>query len=286
MTSQSKKSILCPNCRRLIGADQPRCPYCGLASPGAKWKNHPWIHQWLGSDQLLHLVIYVNVGMFIISLLLHPAGLGLSMNPLTVFSPSDQSLFLLGATGAIPIDRYHRWWTLVAANYLHGGILHIFFNMMALKQIGPVVIQEYGPSRMLVLYALTGMIGFWVSYLVGIPLTLGASASVCGLIGAMLYYGRSRGGVYGRMLFKQIGGWVIGLFCFGLIVPGINNWGHGGGLVAGVVLGFLLGYQEKKRERQGHKLLAAGCALLTAGVLIWAVFSSISYLVARAYVLG
>jgi rhomboid protease GluP len=65
--------------------------------------------------------------------------------------------------------------------------------------------------------------------------------------------------------------WVVFLFVFGFVVPGINNWGHGGGLLAGIGLGFLLGYREKRRENILHKLLARSCALATLLVLAWAV---------------
>ena len=97
---------------------------------------------------------------------------------------------------------------------------------------------------------------------------IGASASVCGLVGAILYYGKSRGGIYGKNLYRQVGVWVVFLFIFGLVVPGINNWGHGGGILAGIIFGYLLGYQEKKRENFFHKTLAAVCLIGTAVVLI------------------
>lgn len=130
---------------------------------------------------------------------------------------------------------------------------------------------------MFVIYTVSGIIGFWVSYLAGIAFTIGASASVCGLVGALLYYGKSRGGIYGRNLYRQIFMWVVFLFIFGLIVPGINNWGHGGGILAGIIFGYLLGYQEKKRENLLHKTLAGLCAMVTLAVLIWAVGTSVYY---------
>jgi rhomboid protease GluP len=120
-----------------------------------------------------------------------------------------------------------------------------------------------------------GVIGFFISYLAAVPWTIGASASVCSLAGALLYYGKSRGGVYGRALYKQIGIWVIILFLFGIMVPVINNWGHGGGIAAGIGLGFLLGYQERKKENVFHKLLAGSCALITVLILGWAVLAGI-----------
>jgi rhomboid protease GluP len=94
-------------------------------------------------------------------------------------------------------------------------------------------------------------------------------------VGAILYYGKSRGGTYGTALYKQVGVWVVFLFVFGFLVPGINNWGHGGGIAAGLLLGFLLGYQERRPERLWHKWMAAICAVSTLLVLIWAVFSAL-----------
>jgi rhomboid protease GluP len=132
-------------------------------------------------------------------------------------------------------------------------------------------------NRLISLYTLGGVIGFFVSYLAGVQFTLGASAAVCSLIGASLYYGKSRGGTYGQAIYKQISGWVVGLFIFGFLVPGINNWGHGGGLAGGIILGYLLGYQERTREKAVHKTLAIVCIGLTILVLVWAVISSFYY---------
>ena len=215
--------------------------------------------------------------MFAISLIFNLRLPGLSFNPLTVFAPDNQSLLLLGATGTIPIDRFHRWWTLISANYLHGGIVHILFNMLAFNQLAPLVNREYGTYRMIVIYTVAGIIGFLVSYMAGVSFTIGASAAVCGLMGASLYYGKSRGGVYGRIIYKQIGGWAVGLFLFGLIVPGINNWGHGGGICAGAALGFLMGYQERKMQNNFHRILAGGCIALTVIALGWGVVSASYY---------
>ena len=130
---------------------------------------------------------------------------------------------------------------------------------------------------MVILYFLTGIIGFLVSYLAGVELTIGASAAVCGLIGASLYYGKSRGGIYGQVIYRQIGAWALGIFIFGLLVPSINNWGHGGGMVAGAMLGFLLGYEEKRRERLFHRILAGLCVVATLLILIWAIGSGIYF---------
>ncbi|MDR3566891.1 MAG: rhomboid family intramembrane serine protease [Syntrophobacteraceae bacterium] len=274
MEGQSRNSLLCPKCARLVSIDEERCPYCGLAHPGSRWKNISFGRGLFASNRIVTNIIALNVGMFLLSILIRPGSIALSANPLHFLSPSSQSLILLGATGTIPIARFHMWWSLLSANYLHGGILHIFFNMMALWQIGPLVVQEFGAYRMFSIYTLSGIAGFLLSYLVGVPLTLGASAAVCGLIGATLYFGKSRGGQYGQMVYQQVIGWVIAIFAFGFLVPGINNWAHGGGLACGVLAGYLLGYQERRGENLYDKLLGAICAAATLAVLFWSLLWS------------
>jgi rhomboid protease GluP len=277
MTNDQKKSILCPNCRKLISVDEPSCPYCGVARPGSRWKYNPWTRGFTQPDQLIKMIIYTNVAMFVASLVLGPRQFDLSSNPLSLLSPDNRSLLLLGASGTIPLGRLHRWWTILSANYLHGGVLHLLFNMVALNQIGFLIIQEYGSYRMFAIYTLSGIFGFLISYLAGIPITIGASAAVCGLIGAAIYYGKSRGGSYGYTIYRQVGGWAVTIFLFGLLVPGVDNWAHGGGMAAGAALGFLLGYRERKRENLFHKSLSGACLGLTVLVLCWALASGTYY---------
>ena len=163
----------------------------------------------------------------------------------------------------------------MSANYLHGGILHILFNMLALRQLIPLVGALFGINRLIVLYTLTGVAGFWVSYLADIPFTIGASAALCGLIGATLYYGKSRGGLFGRAIYRQVGGWAIGIFIIGLLIPGINNWGHGGGMAAGALLGYVLGYRENREDQAWHAALAGVCVAATGLVLVWMLWSGL-----------
>jgi rhomboid protease GluP len=274
MENHERRSMLCPNCRKLISLDEPSCPYCGLRAPGSRWRKTFSFQGLLRGDQLTRSIMYLCGGMFILSLVMNPASTGFSMNPFSFLSPGNESLFLLGATGTYPIDQFHRWWTVVAAIYLHGSILHILFNMMAFNQIAPFIVQEYGTSRMVSIFTLSGIGGYLASYFAGIPFTLGASGAVCGLIGAALYYGKSRGGAFGQMVYRQVGGWALGIFMFGFLVPGINNWAHGGGLLFGALTGALLGYQERFRESSVHQIVAAICVVATLGILIWAVGSA------------
>lgn len=273
-----KKSLLCPRCRRLISSDEPACPYCGLSDPGSWWKKTFSGSPLKEPENAVRILIYVNAAFFILSILLRPGQIGMSGNPLTFLSPSNESLLLLGATGTIPIQVYHQWWSLVAASFLHGSILHIFFNMMALRQLGPFIIHEYGLNRFFIIYVMSGAAGFFLSYLAGIPFTIGASAGLTGLIGAIMYYGKSRGGFYGQAIYKQALGWVVGLVLFGLFIPGINNWAHGGGLAAGLFFGFVLDYLDRRPESLADRLIGNTVMVVTAAVLFWAVLRTALFL--------
>ena len=277
MVKLQSQAILCPGCRRLINRDEPACPHCGLKRPGSWWNrlSQGGVND---VDQVTRAIIYVNIGMYVISLFLNPLSVGFSLDPFRFLSPSKGSLFFLGATGTMPIGQYNRWWTLISANYLHGGVLHLVFNLLAFKQLASFTLREYGVYRMVSIYTLGGMMGFLISTLAGVPFTIGASAAVCSLIGSAIYYSKHRGGAYGQALYRQLGGWALGIFLFGLIVPGINNWAHGGGFLAGIAAAHWLGYHEKRRESLLHRWVGMACMIGTGIVLLWAVCSSFVFL--------
>lgn len=273
MPTTVKTSLLCPSCRKLISADEPACPYCGLKAPGARWRRG-FSSLNILSRHLVQILIGTNVAFYLLSLLVAPAGIGITANPMSFLSPAGDALFQLGATGTLPIAYYGRWWTLVSASFLHGGLLHLFFNMAALWQLGPFVQQIFGANRFIIIYSVSGVAGFLLSYLAGVPFTIGASASLCGLIGTILYYGKSRGGFVGESVYRQAMGWIIGLVLFGILIPGINNWAHGGGIVAGLLLGFVLGYEEQNGEPAWLRWVSGVIFIGTALVLLWAIFQA------------
>lgn len=276
MRRPARKSILCPNCRKLISADEPRCPHCSIKTPGSPFKNNPLTRSWGQGDQLVRLVIYANMGMFIFSLLISKGIMTGGFNPLSMLSPSPPGLAVLGATGTIMVQDAG-WWTLVSASYLHGGVLHIFFNMMAFNQIAPLITRLYGTYRFFTIFTVSGIGGFFISYLSGIAITVGASAALCGLIGAAIYYGKSRGGLFGQTIYKQVGGWAIGILLIGFMIPQINNSAHIGGMVFGGLSAYMLGYHEKKREGATHRIYATACMVVTILVLILALFRGVRY---------
>ncbi len=276
MGPMDRKSVLCPNCRRLISTDEPRCPHCGIARPGSPWKNNPVTRGWSDGQQMIKIIIYVNVAMFIVSLFIGKQSYQIGFNPLLMLSPGPEAFYILGATGTRLVHDVG-WWTVVSANYLHGGVLHIFFNMMALYQIAPLISKLYGSRRFIAIFTLSGVGGFLVSYYMGIRITVGASAALCGLIGAALYYGKSRGGLFGQAISKQIGMWALFIVVSGFMIPQVNNAAHIGGMLAGALIAAVLGYNERSRERLVHRYLAAACVVITILVLLWALFRGLLY---------
>ncbi len=272
-----RQSILCPNCNLLISLSEPRCPHCGLRYPGAAWRRVAVFRLLADPGILIKTIIGANIALYVLALIFSPRSIGFGFNPFGILAPSEQSLLVLGSSGTYPIDQFGRWWSVVSAGYLHASLLHIFFNMVALRQLAPIVTNEFGTSRMFVIYTFGSIVGFVVSYLVGVPETVGASAGVCGLMGALLYYGRSRGGTYGSALFRQVGMWVVLMFLFGFAARGINNWAHAGGIATGALTALMLGYRERQREGSAAKTLAAVCLVVTVVVLAYAAATGVYY---------
>ncbi|MEA3332846.1 MAG: rhomboid family intramembrane serine protease [Pseudomonadota bacterium] len=269
-------SILCPGCRKLISRDEEYCPYCGLKRPGKRLPD--LFRRWSATPaEIVRPLIIINVVFYLLTLLLAPIQIGGLHNPLNFLSPGNQSLLIVGATGSMPVFHLHRWWTLISASFLHGSLLHLLFNMVALNQLGRITADIFGLHRFLIIYIVSGVVGFYISTLAGVMFTIGASASICGLIGALLYYGKSRGGEFGNLVVSQVRGWIVGLVIIGFLLPAINNWGHGGGLLGGLVFAALLGYQERRPAGRGIRQLALLVVLFTLAILGWAAFQSSFY---------
>lgn len=267
--------ILCPSCGRLTNADAPVCLICGRRHPGM-WGFAGAFRALTRIRNFTSAVTVACVTLYVVSLVFDPAAALRPRGPLEVFSPSGLALQALGMAGAAPWRLGH-WWTLLTAIYLHGGLLHLLFNVLWIRQLGPAVEEVYGPARLVVIFTLAGAAGFVLSNLVGVHLTVGASGSIFGLLGALVAYGQRRGGVFGRLALRQYGQWALILFIFGLL-PGtaINNWAHAGGFLGGALVGFLLSFEDRRSESVLDRLLAtAGIALTLAGfgLALWTAFT-------------
>jgi rhomboid protease GluP len=134
-------------------------------------------------------------------------------------------------------------WRLFTPMFLHGSIYHILFNMYALANIGPGLERHYGHARFLTLYVLGGFAGNVMSFLLTSSDSLGSSTAIFGLLGAeaVLLYQNKR--MFGGMAQRALSN-VLTIAVINLIIgmsPGIDNWGHVGGLIGGTLFAWLGG---------------------------------------------
>jgi rhomboid protease GluP len=167
--------------------------------------------------------------------------------------------FALGLQSNWMIRYAGEWWRILTAVFCHGGLIHLLFNASFLVWLGKDLEETFTPSGAVIVFFGSGLMGGFVSYLAPVN-TVGASGALFGYLGALLYYAKGRGGVYGERLFKQVGTWTIYCFVFGLLV-GANNWGHAGGFVGGGLVAHLIGW-DHSRLRRTRGLLAVLCLLL------------------------
>ncbi|HXB57080.1 MAG TPA: rhomboid family intramembrane serine protease [Vicinamibacteria bacterium] len=276
---QTSGSVLCPSCGSLVGVKDEQCLICGRRNPGL-WGFTTLLRR-LGTDLgFVPMVLWGCGALYIATLAADPEGIRMQ-GLLALVSPSAESLLRFGASGAIPVFRRGRWWTVLSAGWLHGGILHIGFNMMWVRDLAPAIAHLYGPARTVIIYTASGATGFLASslagrylffmprFLRGAGLTIGASASIFGLIGALLYYGR-RGG--SALISQQAKSWALTGLAFGFLMPGIDNWAHLGGLAGGYLTARWL--DPLLPERGDHTTLALVCLLVSAAsivvsILLW-----------------
>ncbi|HXH83480.1 MAG TPA: rhomboid family intramembrane serine protease [Candidatus Tectomicrobia bacterium] len=273
MFRKTSGAILCPSCGRLTNADAAVCLVCGRRRPGLWGFAGPL--RALFRRSFTDVVTIACIVLYVASLVIDPSAALRSRGLFSLFSPSGAALSALGGAGAAAWEA-GRWWTLVTAIYLHGGVLHILFNLLWIRQLGPAVEEIYGPARLVVIFTAAGAAGFMLSTLVGHWLTVGASGSIFGLLGALVAYGYRRGGTYGTLMLKQYGQWALILFVFGLLPgTGIDNWAHAGGFAGGFVTAWVLSFAERQNERGVDHLLAAaalGVTVLGFVLALWTAF--------------
>jgi len=134
-----------------------------------------------------------------------------------------------------------QYWRLIAPILLHGSLLHIGFNMYALYVLGPGLERNFGHLPFLALYLAAGFAGFVVSFLLTPSASLGASTAIFGLLaaqGVLLYRNRHIYGERATLALRSLLNIAIINLLIGLS-PGIDNWGHMGGVLGGVLFAWI-----------------------------------------------
>jgi rhomboid protease GluP len=227
----------------------------------------------IGADfGFAQVVVGACVTLWVVTLLMSGGAIGTG-GILSALSPSTAVLLLFGASGAYPVFGLGHWWTVLSAGWLHAGLLHIAMNMYWVWQMGPAITELFGPARTVIIYTAGGVAGFALSSIAGayfpnLPLlhaaslTIGASAPVFGLIGALYHYGRTGSSVVKQMAVSIM----VQALIFGLLVPGIDNYAHLGGFAGGYLTSAFL--NPMSRERGDHMIVAMLCLAATALAIV------------------
>jgi len=273
---------MCPNCRGLIERKASVCPLCGVQARPARARGSSDA----GSNRILGIIpipgtatatlIAVNIALFGISWYLTQVaasavagsspGFG-SIEPGVIFRLGGKLGDLYGGS----IIYKGQWWRLVTANFLHFGLIHIFMNLWCLIDLGPMAESLFTKAKFVVMYLATGVFGFFLSAWAGRGFSAGASAAVLGLIGVLIgasfHHGR-----LGKDFRGQLWRWVIYIGVLGIFGPlfglgGIDNYAHFGGLVSGLLLGYVVpdGEPNTRREEILWDSLATISVLIIAG---------------------
>lgn len=172
-------------------------------------------------------------------------------------------------------------WRLITPVLLHGSLLHIAFNMYALFAVGPSLERHYGHWRYLVLYLIGGFAGNTLSFLLSSNPSVGASTAIFGLVAAetvFILMNRALFGSRARSILINLVVIIVVNLAIGMS-PGIDNWGHLGGLLGGAIFAWMGGPLLKVQTTiNGYELVdvrtkrdVTWAAMLSAGLFLAAV---------------
>ena len=269
---QQPRPKICPACGALVGISATRCHECGASlrfSLAALSKKFSGL---FGEQEtpVTSALLIANFLMFGVTwVLTAQAGEAGGLHTLT--GMSGAASYQLGASlPLLFLLQEHQWWRLVTAMFLHGGLIHIGFNMMTLMQFGPALEELYGSARYLFLYVVTGAFGFLASAWMG-HFSVGASGALLGLIGAMLAVTSKRGGSFIRELRSRLITSVAILFMIGFWGGlGVDNSAHIGGFAVGFLLGKIYTDRQPMNAAERNRAQALGWL---AGIVIVASFA-------------
>jgi rhomboid protease GluP len=172
------------------------------------------------------------------------------------------------------------YWRLITPMFLHGSLMHIAFNMYALYIFGPGLERHFGRTRFIILYFLAGFSGNIFSFIFSDSPSLGSSTAIFGLIGAQavfLYRNKDLFAGVGQRALSQIV-MIAAINLFIGLSPGIDNWGHIGGLIGGASFTALAGpllalkgfspYQTISDQRESREIYLVSLGLAVFLILL------------------
>ncbi|MEG1457032.1 MAG: rhomboid family intramembrane serine protease [Bacilli bacterium] len=182
---------------------------------------------------------YVTYGLILLNVLIY--GLMLIGNNNAFISNFASQAYLV---------RSGEVYRLLTYAFLHGSILHLFFNMYALYIIGPQIEKYYGKGKYLIIYLLSAVMGGVFSCVFSNNFSVGASGAIFGLFGSLLYFSYNFRATIDGMLRSSILPVIIVNLFLGFLIPNIDIAGHIGGLVGGFLLSMAVGINNKTKKHE------------------------------------
>lgn len=268
-------SRICPHCGKLNSAEDTSCFYCKKRFPSAAQAS---LGGFLGSfsadgspgTKLMVLLCLVVYGLLMAS----DGPLRLDLSLVGRFKMSS----LLRAGVIVGKLVYFEPWRLLSAVFLHLGLLHIVMNLFALVGLGREIERRYGTARFLVLFTLTGILGFvasqgWYELRYGdSPPTAGASGAIFGLIGAQV------GALWGQRdpsWKRHLVNYLLGAMIWNFVMP-MNTAAHLGGFFVGVLTARLFEAQRRpERLAVPLRVLAGICVVASVASLVLSAWSPV-----------
>jgi len=257
---------MCPHCRAFITTKDRVCPYCNEAVGPRVEPRDEGVRVLGGLIPHVRfntaLILLINVGLFLATALFSMR-LG---NSQAFWNIDTTTLRAFGSKWDFALA-HGELWRLVTAGFLHGGLLHIGMNMWVLFDLGAQVEEVYGGARMLVIYFLSTIGGFYLSWQRSLSDSVGASAALMGLMGAMIAFGLISRSAIGAEIRSMYLRWVVIILVMGFVAQTrTDNWAHIGGLTTGFGVAYLAGTpMYKSRGVELFWRLAAAVAILLTG---------------------
>jgi len=161
---------------------------------------------------------------------------------------------------------------LITSIFLHGGILHLVFNMYALYIIGPQLESFFGKVKFIIIYLGSAICGNLLSmlFLSSRYVSVGASGAIFGLLGSLIYFGYHYRVYLGSVIKSQIIPLIAVNLFIGFMMSGINNFAHIGGLIGGILLSMAVGVKYKSHK--SDQINGIVMSLIFVGFLVYMVF--------------
>jgi rhomboid protease GluP len=258
----------CPSCGHPASADEKVCTRCGDALGGrmAHRLRKAGALVWAPGVPVVATLLCASIAVMYVVMLVWAGQHG---SPDIGLTAKPRALLRFGSLWSPAVDE-GQWWRLSTSTFLHAGLLHLAFNAASLWSVAVYLEDTLGKAKTLALYLALGIVASLVSYgwhrlAYGGGNSVGASGAICGLIGVAIGFSLRRRNA-ARHLSSHYVGWAVWIGILGFSGWNIDNAGHLGGLIPGLLLGFVVRRRRDTSPRARWWWAAATIVAIAATV--------------------